>query len=463
MTAIAAEQPSLRALTDDELRTAFDTGEITLEALTDECDRRDRAGRSRQARRAGEGEWREGAHAQFLAAEAETNGYLLSRAGQAAGIDPWSLWSGPEATALKYASEELREFWLANPRMTAAEYDRQRRDGARAERDAWSAPEPLSSYSDIELLDPEWLWQGLIPLGEVTVLAAKGGTGKSFAMCDLAARVSRGDSMPDGSAGGPAGSVIWITAEDDPSTVLGWRLTAARARKDRIHDLSDPGGIPFTIGGPDDCLEALREAIAAAGDVRLVVIDPLSAVSAYSLTSVVRVRREVMRPLRDLARDTGVAVVCVHHLTKAGDVAGSRAVVDAVRSVLLVTKGDDGLRTVRVVKSNMARDEAPPVRYRIIGEWPDSAVDWLADDPSGDGSKAGGPAQARILMALANASGPRTGQQVAATTGIAYGTVRVILSKLARRGLVTSPERGLWTVPPREAPINSAGQSAVSR
>ena len=59
---------------------------------------------------------------QWLAAEAATNGVLLNRAGEAAGVDPRSLFSGPAARARKYASEELKRWWQDNPRMTFTEF-----------------------------------------------------------------------------------------------------------------------------------------------------------------------------------------------------------------------------------------------------------------------------------------------------------------------------------------------------
>lgn len=57
-----------------------------------------------------------------LEAEDACRGYLLTKAGQAAGVDPVSLFSGPEARARKYASEELKRWWENHPRMTYAEY-----------------------------------------------------------------------------------------------------------------------------------------------------------------------------------------------------------------------------------------------------------------------------------------------------------------------------------------------------
>ena len=55
-------------------------------------------------------------------AEDATNGYLLSPAGKAAGVEPYSLWFGSESRARKFASEELRHFWqFESPRLTLAD------------------------------------------------------------------------------------------------------------------------------------------------------------------------------------------------------------------------------------------------------------------------------------------------------------------------------------------------------
>lgn len=118
----------LRALTLDELADAFAAADDEQrQAITAECARRDRADRARRARRADPvtAEWRDAAHAQMLAAESACNGVLLNRRGQVAGIDPWSLWSGPEVRATAYASRELAEFWQSSPRLTVSDYRRQ--------------------------------------------------------------------------------------------------------------------------------------------------------------------------------------------------------------------------------------------------------------------------------------------------------------------------------------------------
>lgn len=76
-------------------------------------------------------EWLDWAHSQYLAAEAECRGNLLNREGIAAGISPWSLWSGSASGAARYASEELRNFWATNPRVTVTEFREHARRGIR--------------------------------------------------------------------------------------------------------------------------------------------------------------------------------------------------------------------------------------------------------------------------------------------------------------------------------------------
>jgi hypothetical protein len=135
-------QTSYRASTDAELMAIYaGADEDTAAAILAEMARRDRAARAhaRDAARwaATYAAWHDFAHAQYLAAEAETNGYLLNKAGVADGIDPWALWSGAASVVAKYASEELRSFFDRNARMTVSEYHGQVRRERRAAREAY--------------------------------------------------------------------------------------------------------------------------------------------------------------------------------------------------------------------------------------------------------------------------------------------------------------------------------------
>jgi hypothetical protein len=98
-----------------------DPADLARQERTAAVDADRRAGETReQAVRRAYDEW---VHVQLVAAEQATRGYLLTREGQAAGIDPVSLFSGPAARARKWASEELKRWWAdGNPRLTFTEF-----------------------------------------------------------------------------------------------------------------------------------------------------------------------------------------------------------------------------------------------------------------------------------------------------------------------------------------------------
>jgi hypothetical protein len=175
-----------------------------------------------------------------------------------------------------------------------------------------------------------------------------------------------------------------------------------------VIDFSEPDGGAFVLGDKEDCVPLLHEAITAAGDVRLVILDPLAGISAVGLTAVHRVQ-VIMRSLRRVARDTGVAIVVIHHLTKAGTVAGSKAVVDAVRSVLVAERTEDGSRVITVDKGNNVEDQGKPIRYRITGTGRGAQIEWLGEETRAE--RTGGPAQGRVLMVLASSDQPLMGRR----------------------------------------------------
>lgn len=123
----------LRSLTPAELETELgeyvnfsDTHEEGLRQVIAELDRREdseklaaaRAMRARERRQQRESEYQDEVYRQWLQAESETNGYMLNKAGKAAGIDERTLFTGPQSRVAKYASRELRDYFDAHPRPT---------------------------------------------------------------------------------------------------------------------------------------------------------------------------------------------------------------------------------------------------------------------------------------------------------------------------------------------------------
>ena len=137
MTAAVLED--LHGLADTALADVYpDADDETRAAVLAEFARRDQADRLAAARGVLAGirsEAELAVHNQFLAASAECRGRLLSREGEAAGITEAALWRLPEPRVLRYASEELRDYWLyVQPRVTVASYVHAHAAEARAAR-----------------------------------------------------------------------------------------------------------------------------------------------------------------------------------------------------------------------------------------------------------------------------------------------------------------------------------------
>ena len=136
---------NLQDITTEELENQFTqvTDDDTIVALVAEMDRRERAAAAKAARadrdraryEAIRTEWAEMAYADYLNAEQATKGNLLNRAGEATGIDPYSLWAGKDSDIRKYGSEELHNWFLDHPRTTIREYLRLAKAGKRAARE----------------------------------------------------------------------------------------------------------------------------------------------------------------------------------------------------------------------------------------------------------------------------------------------------------------------------------------
>jgi archaellum biogenesis ATPase FlaH len=235
-----------------------------------------------------------------------------------------------------------------------------------------------------------WLWSGYIPLGKVTVLDGDPGLGKSLTTLDLAARVTTGSTMPDGTPG-IQGGVVLLSAEDDLADTIRPRLDAAGADLSKVvaldavtatdPDTGEANERPVYLPGD---LPSLKEAITA-NEAKLVVIDPLMAflegdVNAHRDQDV----RRALRPLTTLAQETGAAVLIVRHLNKApGGKAiyrggGSIGIAGAARSALLIAEhpDDEQRRVLARVKSNLA-ESVPALAYQVVEHTPGvPRVDW---------------------------------------------------------------------------------------
>src|SRR5262245_41182030 len=113
----------------------------------------------------------------------------------------------------------------------------------------------FATASDIEPRAAEWLLDGRVPYGFVSVLTGEARLGKSTLTRWLAAREQTG--------------AVILSAEDDPHVMIRPSLEAFGADLTRMHVLVDQFSLRASLGVLDSLLESTH--------ARLVVVDPLSA------------------------------------------------------------------------------------------------------------------------------------------------------------------------------------------
>ena len=129
----------------------------------------------------------------------------------------------------------------------------------------------ITYYNAVSSKTVDWLWYPYIPYGKITILQGDPGEGKSTMMMQLAALITNGKAMPDGSGDKIPGNVIYQAAEDGIEDTIKPRLEAAGADCSRIAFLEQSDEEPILLN--DARLAQAIEGIKA----KLLVVDPLQA------------------------------------------------------------------------------------------------------------------------------------------------------------------------------------------
>jgi hypothetical protein len=258
------------------------------------------------------------------------------------------------------------------------------------------ADELIDWANSIEPRPVEWLWPNRVPLAKLTTFAGITSVGKTFALLDIAARVTKGSTWP--CAGGECavpGKALFISAEDEPDDTLVPRLIELGADLTKVAFLKSAVADRYTI----DDIPLLEKVLAVmSGDVRLVAIDPPTAFLGDVDDHKNSQLRRVLSPLKSLAARHRIAIVFITHFNKptAGKmdalmrVMGSVAWVNAVRSAHVLARDpeDPDRRLFVPLKTNVG-PEVKGLTYRLVAtdtlariEWGEE-VDLSADDAVG--------------------------------------------------------------------------------
>jgi RecA-family ATPase len=166
----------------------------------------------------------------------------------------------------------------------------------------------------MELPPVRWAVPGIVPEG-VTLLAGKPKLGKSWLALGLAIAVSCG-GVALGTRRVERGEALYLGLEDNARRLQG-RLGKLLQGEEAPEGLHMATAWPQIDEGGE---EPLEELCAVHPDIRLVVVDVLKRVRprTFRQQSVYDADYESLRALHGVAARHNLAVLCVHHLRKAG-------------------------------------------------------------------------------------------------------------------------------------------------
>lgn len=216
-----------------------------------------------------------------------------------------------------------------------------------------------------------WLWRDRIPVGEITLLAGRGGVGKSTVATQLAAWITTGD-MKGEFYGEPRNVVMGINEDDLARTVVP-RLKAAGADLDRVHFINVK-----TLTGDDDKM-TLPSDIEAVGrfvaelEAPLLILDPMSSNLKGKRNDGDEMRPLLERIRREICERNGCAILGMAHTRKGQSadiqeaVMGSSELANISRAILGVIHDpdEDDAIILSQEKNNLGRMDIESFRYRI--------------------------------------------------------------------------------------------------
>jgi hypothetical protein len=348
----------------------------------------------------------------------------------------------------------------------------------------------LTSADQFKVKRVRWVWAGRAAVGEITIIAGREGIGKSTFISDLAARLTTG--RLEGEYEGQPKAVIYIASEDSWNHTICPRMIVAGADMSKIMHISiDPdSGATGNPVIPKDCKELAK--LATKINAGAIMFDPLLSCIDDSIdVNKAQSLRTALEPLRRAAERAGCAIFTLNHMNKTtgGDmlskIAGSRAFPEVARSVIGLArlKGEEGEAdevdevinggqkycVATQLKNNLGRMDLPNMKYTIegvtletddgedsfprlvfLGETPVSA-----EDASNDNGTKSDQVSDRMsaIIAFIKADWNRTSmatttqQIIAAFDEINDATLRGILGRAKKKGLLESPRYGAWKPP----------------
>jgi hypothetical protein len=331
---------------------------------------------------------------------------------------------------------------------------------------------PTDGDAPVDAVD--FLWRPYLAFGSLAVLDGDPGVGKTYVTLDLAARLTAGRPMPDGSPPpNPAGYRVIIANGDDvvEDTLLP-RFLAAGGVRERVSffgGLSRRRRTARVAEFPRD-LSALVQRIRKLHPVGLVIIDPISAHFPTLAANNHEAVRRALAPFARVAAVTGACFLFVRHLNKSDRGkslyrgCGSIGIAAAGRSLLVAGRHpDDPDRAVLAMEKVNHGPRGRSLGYRIaereggVGVIWDGPSNLTAEDLCRLKAEDDGPsrrAERWLYDLLLNGAVPAARVEAEAeAAGIGFATLRTVKKKLgveSRKVTEGGKTRWEWGFPESE-------------
>jgi len=230
------------------------------------------------------------------------------------------------------------------------------------------------TLSDIEAKPVSWLWLNFLPLGRAILISGDPDVGKSWFALNLAARLSRGLSWPDGARGEAPAKSFFIGIEDEAHDTIRPRIDSLGGDPAMVRIFNSGHPRHLNLSSPEN-LRRLENDIESFGNVRLVVIDPIIDFSGGVNPNAAEEVREFLTPLIALAGKLNFALVIVGHLNKAQTMSAiyraggsTGGWLGKVRAAFMIFKDidDKKLRHFFKLKANLSPVDLPQLEFRLL-------------------------------------------------------------------------------------------------
>ena len=218
------------------------------------------------------------------------------------------------------------------------------------------------------------------PRGILSALFGPSGVGKSTALVDIAARITRGDVLPGNEAPCRKGSVIFLAKEDDIESTIKHRLRLAKADQSKVFTIAMEGWEPETrwidvVDRLDKRLPELERHLKELGDTELVVLNSYNSFTGELDPNKERDMRPFLERLARIAARHDVVIVGVLHPNKKEDLSvklrasGSGAYINVPRcSIMMARDPNDENRTVMTIIKSQSAKEGDALAFHLSAE-----------------------------------------------------------------------------------------------